>query len=380
MNSPTISPASIVHEAIDERQYVRTRIPATAVLTGGGLEQCECPIEDISLGGLGIRCEQPLRLGALLAVTIRLRLNGLDLNLEAHIKVVSQRDAIVGAEFVELDPQKRDILRYLISAYMAGEIADLNGLMNVMQRENYIKERKKVQVAARTPADRLKAAFGTLAYLAVALAAIAFIAYKAYLLFFRVEASHAVVSTDAYVVSMPDNGYVKYLLDPAQTTIRQGEQIVSVSNQLAASFNTPSDLQALADLSPADLQLLLGRALIETVISSPCDCDLFFPARRLDGYAYKAEPLVHLLPQDRPLHVKASVPFAKMSDLSRLSHVRLKVHGLDATVGGTVVASRVDEANQALLLTIEPDQPLPRTLYQHPVAVELFLGLPLLSR
>ncbi|MDQ7983409.1 PilZ domain-containing protein [Pseudomonas sp. G34] len=379
MNS-SVSPANVVHEAIDERQYVRTKIPARVLLDGNGLKQLECEIQDISLGGLGLIYDQPLTLGSLFNASIKLKLNKIDLNIDAKVKIVSQRGHEVGAEFIELDRQKRDILRYIISAYMSGEIADINGLFNVMQRENYIKERKQKHSSSRSAGDRFKAVLGTLLFLALGLAAVGLIAYKSYLLFFRVQAAQAIVSANAYVVAMPDNGYVKYLLAPDQAQVKVGEPVASVSSQLAATFTTPSDIQALANLSQTDLQLLMGRALIETVIASPCDCEVFFPGQKLDGYAYKYAPLMHLLPRDESLFVKATIPFDQLDKMSRVDSVRMQVLGIEEPINGSVVSSSVDEQNQTLILTIKPDRELPRDAYQKPVSVDLFLGLPMIAQ
>ncbi|SDQ63109.1 alginate biosynthesis protein Alg44 [Pseudomonas sp. UC 17F4] len=369
-------PANVVHEAIDERQYVRTKLNARVKLSAAGQPPFDSTLQDISLGGIGLVHPEPLKIGSLYHASIQLRLNQVDLNIDSQIKIVSQRGQEVGAQFVELDSQKRDILRYIISAYLSGEIADINGLFNVMQRENYIKERKHKYASARSSGERLKATLGTLLYAAAGLAALGFVAYKCYLLFFRIPAVQAQVSANAQVISMPDNGYVKFLLAPGQTEVKAGAPVASISTQLATSFTSPADMKALADLAPGDLQTLLGRATIETVINSPCDCELYFPSKPLDGFGYKQAPLVHLLPRDEGLFVTANVPFDKLADIGRVTSVDLKVFGLDETFSGKVIDSRVDEANKNLALTIAPDSPLPRAAYQKPVAVDLYLGLP----
>ncbi|WP_038995614.1 PilZ domain-containing protein [Pseudomonas putida] len=369
-------PANVVHEAIDERQYVRTKLNARVKLSAAGQPPFDSTLQDISLGGIGLVHPEPLKIGSLYHASIQLRLNQVDLNIDSQIKIVSQRGQEVGAQFVELDAQKRDILRYIISAYLSGEIADINGLFNVMQRENYIKERKHKYASARSSGERLKATVGTLLYAAAGIAALGFVAYKCYLLFFRIPAVQAQVSANAQVISMPDNGYVKFLLAPGQTEVKAGTPVASISTQLATSFTSPADMKAVADLSPGDLQTLLGRATIETVINSPCDCEVYFPSKPLDGYGYKQAPLVHLLPKDEGLVVTANVPFDKLTDIGRVTSVDLKVFGLDETFSGKVIDSRVDEANKNLALTIAPDSPLPRAAYQKPVAVDLYLGLP----
>ena len=301
MNTVSNLSANMVHEAVDERQHVRTKIPAKVTLSGS-IAPTECQIEDISIGGAGLRCELPLKLGSLLFASIHLRLNAIVLNIDAKVKVVSQREELLGIEFVELDEQKRDILRYILSAYMAGDIADINGLLHVLQRENYIKQRKQKLSIPRTLWERLRAGLGSLMFLCAGLLLAGVLFHKLYLLFFHVAASQALVSSDAYVVSMPENGYVKLLVEPHQR-VSVGQPIASVSTQLATSINTPADLEALTRLAPADSQALLNRSLIETVIASPCDCEVYFPGKRMDGYAYKFDELAHLLPVDEDLFV-----------------------------------------------------------------------------
>ncbi|MGG7634391.1 PilZ domain-containing protein [Pseudomonas sp. ES1] len=374
-NTPT-APANIVHEAIDERQYVRTRMNARVRLAGNGREPFEAELADISLGGIGLLHEAPLSIGALYDASIQLRLNQVDLSIDAKLRIVSQRGKEVGAQFVDLDAQKRDILRYLISAYLSGEIADINGLFNVMQRENYIKERKHKQASARTAGDRFKALAGTALFSAAGIAALGFVAYKGYLLFFRVPAVQATVASNAQLISMPDNGYVKYLLPTGTSEVQAGQPLASISTQLATSFTSPADMKALADLAPGDLQALLGRATIETVINSPCDCLVWYPTQPLDGYGYKAAPMMHLLPKDQGLFVRANVPFDKLADVSRVRSVDMQVFGLDQHFSGKVVDARSDEVNRNLALTILPDSPLPAVAYQKAVAVDLYLGLP----
>lgn len=244
--APGKTAANIVHEAVDERQYVRTRMNARVRLASAGQAPFEVALQDISLGGLGLIHDAPLKVGTLYDASIRLRLNQVDLNIDSKIRIVSQRGNEVGAQFVELDAQKRDILRYLISAYMSGEIADINGLFNVMQRENYIKERKHKYASARTPGARLKALTGTLLYTAAGIAALAFVGYKGYLLFFRIPALQAQVATNAQVISMPDNGYVKYLLPAGATEVQAGQPLASISTQLAADLPEVREL----DINP----------------------------------------------------------------------------------------------------------------------------------
>lgn len=376
MTTATPDAPAVVHESLDERQFVRTRIPATVTLRDQAGKQLTCEIKDISLGGLGLSCTQTLTVGGIYEAVLHMNLHAVELNIDTKLKIVSQRGDVIGSEFIELDSKKRDILRYMMNAFMAGEIVDISGLVNVMQRESYIKSRKQKTETPRTPAQRLKAALGTLAFIAVGLLALGFVLYKTYLMLFRIPAIQAHVSADAYVISMPDNGYIKYNVAADQPSVRTGEAIATISSQLASRLSTPSDIGALSALAQADLQIVLGRALIETVISSPCDCDLYFPETPMDSFAYQHQPLVHLLPKDRPLFITASIPFSKLNDLRDIRKVNLQVFGFDESIEGKVVAAHTDEKTGLLQLKIEPEQELPLSSYQKPVAVDLFLSTP----
>lgn len=371
--NPDIAP-KVVHEAIDERQHVRTRIPARATLSGDDFASVDCDVLDVSLGGIGLKYAQPLKMGALLNASIHMSLNSLELSVDAQVKVVSQNGGEVGLQFVDLDLQKRDILRYIISSYMSGEIADINGLFNVMQRENYIKARKQKHAVSRTAGDRLSASLGTLLFAAAGLFAAFVVLSRLYILFMHVPAASALVSADVYNLSMPENGNLEYLLPADKTSLQTGDPLASISSQLATRFTTPADMDALAKLSPDDAQILLSRATVETVIHSPCDCDLYALAPRLNGFFYKESPLFELVPRNEPLFVKAHVPYAKLNDINRISSVTLTLYGSSETMDGEIVAATVNEKTEQVELRIRPEKPLPRDAYRKPVAVDLYRG------
>lgn len=371
----TKTSGKVVHEAIDERQHIRTKIPAQAQLADSQGNSIDCDVQDISMGGIGFNCEQPLEINGLYSITIQLSLNRIDLTLKAKVKVVKQDGNLVGAKFVELESQKSDILRYIISSYMSGEIADIDGLFNVMQRENYIKERKQKHKSERTLSQRFQAAIGTLFFLAIGLLALSFVGYKIYMLFWYFPAAQAMVNSNAYVVSMPENGNVSFLLPEGQSKVSPGQPVASISTQLNTNVSTPADIVALMGLAPDDIEFLLQRASFETVIVSPCECTVFYPGNRLDGFGYKGDELVHLLPINNPMYVTAYLPFDRMRMLDRVTQVKLRVHGSSAPVAGRIISSTIEKESQLIRIDIEPESPLSQNDYLKPVWVEFFTGL-----
>ncbi|HTN29861.1 MAG TPA: PilZ domain-containing protein [Pseudomonas sp.] len=364
----------LVHEAIDERQHVRIRIPARVTLIRGS-QTIACELLDLSIGGMLLRSKQPLEPGTLFDAQLQLQLNAAQLRIEARVTVVSERERTYGVEFTGIEERQRDILRYLIGAQLSGEMADINGLLHILQRENHIKQRKVQPSTTRTLRERLRAVLGSLVFLIAGLLICSLLLQRVYLHFFHVSASQALIDADAYRVAMPENGYVTFLVREDREPVTPGQPIASVSSQLASSIHTPNDLESLRRLSDDDARLLLGRTLIETVIASPCDCEVHFPGRRQDSYLNKDSELLHLLPANEELFVTARFPFERVKDIHRIRSVRLQPLA-GASIAGTVIGSQLDSLTEQLVLKIQPEQPLPRDSYQQPLAVDLYLGLP----
>src|SRR5690606_11242207 len=101
-----------------------------------------------------------------------------------------------------------------------------------------IKSRKQKDDSPRSAGQRLKAALGTLAFIVIGLFAAAFVLYKTYMMLFHIPAVQAQVSADAYVISMPGNGYVRYSIGEQQSSVIPGEPIATVSSQLASNLST----------------------------------------------------------------------------------------------------------------------------------------------
>ncbi|MAL99270.1 MAG: pilus assembly protein PilZ [Alteromonadaceae bacterium] len=382
------APLDVVHEAIDERQHVRTRLPAHALLSVNGKHR-SCEIIDISLGGMalsakGIRPDEsagavPLEVGTTTSSAIQLNLMHFELSVAARVKVVAVTEDVIRVAFEEIDKRKMDTLRYVISSYISGDVVNIDGVFNLMQRENYIKERKVKVDTSRSFLSRLRALAGSLLYLAVGLGIFAVIGYKLFLYFFQVAAVSGVVDGAPYVVNMPENGYVSFLVDTADLNggfvrVESGQPIAAVSTQLMTSFNTPDDVLALTEITQQDLQTLYGKAFIETVINSPCDCYVYFTDSAMDRYVTKDKPLMHLLPVDRSLLVRASFPYDRLNELKNVESVSLSVFGDTAETSGEIVGSVINQETGMLDIIIRPTQAIDMQSYLKPVAVSVRTG------
>lgn len=362
---------SVVHETIDERQHIRVKVPSWVTFTTSN-NQFRSQLEDVSLGGASFITKEKLTQNQLLDITIEFKLTEFNLELPLKAKVVSQKNE-TKISFVDVEPKQLDTLSYIISSYLAGELVSANGVLNVVQRENLIKQRNVKADNVRGLADRSKAIFGTLIYFIVGLTIASLLLSKLYAYFFEIKATTASVSSDAFIIYMPSNGYVDFTVNGNQTKI--GEPIATISSQLSTSFNTPDDLKALSDISDQDLQVILGKALLETVIASPCDCFIYYPERGVDKYAYKEEALMHLLPLDSPLYVRAVIPFVRIDDLNSIQGVYLRKFGDEKSIPGEILRSEVDEETGSLILVIKPSLPYLPADYLKPAEVTIDTGM-----
>lgn len=373
MSTQSGSPLNVVHEAIDERQHVRTKLRSMVRLTLNG-KSVACELNDISLGGMSISTSEALEVGQVVPVVIEFDFENFDINLDASAKVVSFKNGAYGMSFVDIEKKKSDTLRYIISSYLSGDVVNVDGVLNVVQRENLIKQRKVKADSKRSLGDRLKAIVGTALYFSAGLAIFSLLAFKLYLYFFRVDALDATVTADTYLVQMPENGYVSYLLPGGTHKVEKGQAIASVSTQLHTNFNTADDLRALSEISETDLQTLMGKAFVETTITSPCDCVVQYVDKPLSRYAYKDQPLMHLFGESESPYVKATFPFTKIDKLNTLRSVSVQVLGQPKAIPGEVVRSEVDRDTHMLIVYIKPETPIAMSDFGKPAAVYIDTG------
>ncbi|UTF59853.1 PilZ domain-containing protein [Gilvimarinus sp. DA14] len=370
-NPAVLSEPQIVHEAIDERQHVRAKIPAKVRLRGKTGE-INCELCDLSLGGVGVHTAAPLKEGMLFDGEVIIPLSTVDIKLDVKLKVVKVRSDIIGLAYMDLPQAKRDVLRHIMSAYLSGDVVDIDGVLNVMQRENYIKQRKVKSGDSRTWGSRIKSILGTLLYLVMGLSILAFLAYKVYLYLFEVKSSNAFVAADTYSLYMPDNGFIEFLLPPGTTQVKKGEPIASISSQLASSITTPADLEALAGMSEENVAAILGRSMIETVISSPCDCELVYVNGSDNRYGYKGDQLIDLLPVDKPLYIKASFPSQKLADLRNAKTAKVQVYGEEQSYSAEIISANYRKEDDLLEVKLATDRQLAAKAYNAPANVSLF--------
>ncbi|MZR61269.1 PilZ domain-containing protein [Alcanivorax sp. DP30] len=295
-----------VHESQEERQHVRVRLQGSLRLRMQSPVKGIFSLEDVSLGGLSFVAGQVnLTPGTLCHGEIVFRLGRANLSMPVSFKVIYQEDSNqrVGGQYTVIDQQNTDLLRLLISNYLAGELTELDDVIDNMKRENYVATRKgKQKPTARGWLDRARALFGSLLFFIVGLLAFLVVAYKLYQHAFLTRADDAWVSLPGKTVMMPENGYVQLLLPEGATQVERGQPLLTVSSRLVARLNNGVLLD---NLDPKQVRALVDAAVFEVTLNSPCDCDIADLMVRDGEFVQEDTALIRLVDPSGPNLVTA---------------------------------------------------------------------------
>jgi len=371
MDSISTNEKKLVHEAVDERQHIRVDIPARFMISNGSNDIWYNVLE-ISLGGFSF--SSPNKIfdeGYANTVIFEFSFGTLDIKINTTIVIIKRNKNRYSVKFKELNKEKHDVLRYFISAYLSGELINSNGIINVLQRENHVKSRNKNTNNTRTNSERIKSIIGSALYFLGALCIVSILAYKTYQYAFTVNAIHGTVEADGYTIKMPGNGYVNFMIDESTSTVAYGQPIATISTQLMTSFNTPEDFKSLSDISDINMNILLSKTLLETTLSSPCDCNISWLSGTHTRYGYKDEELLRLTDINGNVFINASFEVKDISKLNSMEKASFNIFNDPTKHQGKVVSSRIDKINSLINIKIQPDSEIPKNKIGKPATVSL---------
>lgn len=373
--------AAVVHESETQRQHPRVRLP--------GRFRCgrhEYRLHDVSAGGFafdpqqqGFTVDQCCR-GELL-----FQLDTLALKLPVQVQVRHASEERVGVAFLEMAPREIAALRELIHATLAGELVGAGALIRAVSRDTMLPARAlPADAGALSGGARARAVLATVLMAVVGLIAAVYALSKIYALAFITQASAAKVAAHSVALSMPRDGTF-FGLVPEHGVVKKGQALASF--QAAMLDVVQTDLGAL-HLSPEQLSQLMGEQLKGT-LSSPCDCKLQ-QQFAVDGqYVNRGQPLFELVPLDSKPYVLARFRFENLDELREGRMVAFSVSGearqrygrirevhllsqnpTDAAAGDLRGLSNAGAVAE-VIVSIEPQEPLPAALVNRPAQVQL---------
>src|SRR5918994_3212959 len=199
----------ITHEAEVQRQHPRYRLPVKCIHNGAQLA-----VVDISVGGLGLRTGSlDAKLGQVLDLTLAFPFSGYELTLpiNAEVRYVASEHNRIGLRFVDVSPRQHSLLRFILDAYLAGEVVEAGDVLDVVSRRNEGKTREvpprpQPQGIVANLAHRGRSAAGYIGIGAATLLLVGFIGTSLFDRFYLIPAQSAQITADLVSVPAPSNG------------------------------------------------------------------------------------------------------------------------------------------------------------------------------
>ena len=126
--------AQIVHETEVHRQHVRLKIPIQVEVDGVRYQ-----VDDWSVGGFGVESVLTSRqAGERFPVKLIFPFEEFDMTMRFDARVVyaDQEHGRFGCAFLGLSKQQSDVFRYLVDAYLSGEVVSAGDILQVRARDN----------------------------------------------------------------------------------------------------------------------------------------------------------------------------------------------------------------------------------------------------
>jgi mannuronan synthase len=303
----------IVHETEVHRQHVRLKIPIQVEIDGVRYQ-----VDDWSMGGFGIESDMTSRqAGERFSAKLTFPFEDFEivLRLDCQMVYLLSDASRFGCRFVSLSRDQIGLFRYLVDAYLSGEVVSAGDILGLRGRDGSAQARLE-QLAANPFAEeegtgrriRRIAGYALLGLLGVAL--VAAVWYGVEERFLTVQASAAVVDAPVFRVRAPASG----ILQPA-----------SIGEEVRAG-------QRLATIRDRD-------GLASDVVS-PCACRVMTWQVLPGQYAQEGEAVVTLVATDRPVLVRAEVPMDAVDRLQVGDRAVVHLPGRDGALSGQI--ERID--------------------------------------
>lgn len=272
----------ITHEAEVQRQHPRYRLPMKCLHAGTQVQ-----VIDLSVGGIGVRSGAFNAVpGHIVALTLAFPFSGYELTLpvQAEVRYVNEEHGRVGLRFVNVSPRQHNLLRFVLDAYLSGEVVEAGDVLDVVSRRN---EGKTREVPQRPTPRGVKenvlhygrnfAGYGAIA--AVTLLLVGFIASGIFQKLYIIPAQSALITADLVTVPAPSSGQLTFVASGEE--VQAGEPLLTIQGPQGSN---------------------------SVVIDSPCDCIVQARYNRASNFVREGAPVLVLQEKTSAPYITASIP------------------------------------------------------------------------
>jgi mannuronan synthase len=336
----------ITHEAEVQRQHPRYRLPVRCIYNGTQL-----PVVDVSVGGLGVRTGLlDVKPGRVLDLTLVFPFSGYELTLpiNAEVRYIAEEHSRIGLRFVDVSPRQHNLLRFILDAYLAGEVVEAGDVLDVVSRRNEGKTREVPQRPApqgfmANVAHHGRSAAGYVGIAAATLLLLGFIGTGLFERLYVIPAQSALITADLVTVPAPSNGQLTFVAPGEQ--VRAGEPLLTIQGPQGNSI----------------------------VIDSPCDCVVQARYNRASTFVREGTPVLTLREKSSAPYITASVPQDQLLRFYRGASAVIEYADGTRVRGAQVerlpMPADADAASDRFLVKLAPGRELETSTIGQPVSV-----------
>jgi alginate biosynthesis protein Alg44 len=290
----------IVHESEVHRQHLRLKIPVQAEVDGVRYQ-----VDDWSAGGFGVESVMTSRQpGEHFPVKLIFPFEDFEMSMRFDARMVyrDQDHGRFGCAFLGLSQAQSQVFRYLIDAYLSGEVMSAGDLLQLRARDDTAAARLEALYAPVAETElrggRLKRYAAWIAFGLAGAGLLILVGWGIEEHYLRGVSVSAVVEAPLLQVRAPIAGRLT-------TTIAAGARVPQGTS--------------LGSLTGFD-----GTAV---ALESPCDC-VVLKQTGLDGQPYPVgQPLFALVKANQPLLIRTRLPLAEIQGLQAGDRVEIRVPG-----------------------------------------------------
>jgi alginate biosynthesis protein Alg44 len=223
--------------------------------------------------------------GHILDLTLIFPFSGYELSLpvNAEVRYITQEHSRIGLRFVDVSPRQHNLLRFILDAYLAGEVVDAGDILDVSARRN---EGKTREVPQRPQPQGLlaqlthhgRSAAGYIGIGAATMLLVGFIGMGVFERMYIIPAQSALITADLATVPAPSNGQVTFIATGNE--VKAGEPLLTIQGPQGNSV----------------------------VIDSPCNCVIQTRYSRTANFVREGAPILALREKTSKPYVTASIP------------------------------------------------------------------------
>ncbi|MCB1968999.1 MAG: alginate biosynthesis protein Alg44 [Geminicoccaceae bacterium] len=327
----------VVHEAEVHRQHVRLKIPIVVEIDGSRFA-----VDDWSMGGFGILSEMSSRQpGENFPTRLIFPFEDFEVSLRLDCQMVYILDDSTrfGCKFLSMSRGQISLFRYLVDAYLSGEMVSGGDILHIAGRENTADAREKPLsflpfAEEETTGRRIRRVLGYGALLLLGAGLLFVVATGFQDRFLTVHAESAVIHAPMTRLRAPQAG-----------TLRP--------------VDTPPLLEP--GMAIARLEVSGDSSIF---IESPCACVLLDWKATAGGFVAQGEEVAVLASADSPLLVRARVAFADALRMQEGDVAEITIPGRPGTQLGQIQSINFKpdlgtggDANRLTTVVVRPDQP-----------------------